>query len=207
MPNGVTLISEKGAPLSCAEVDANYLALLNRSNHIGTQSASTIHDLESAINSFTSLSTIQTSVSNLQDEVSDLQYQLMGQGGHLDSSLDALSSLINGEITALRSLVNINTSSINDLRDEDTNLHDRINEILASVGSDIGSLASLLQCLEDGTCTLVPRPPDNKGDLILGYDDETNNLVWGLPISLFCGSLVEGAFEIGKNSRLELGTF
>lgn len=207
MPNGVTLISEKGAPLSCAEVDANYLALLNRTNHMGTQPASSIYDLEAAVNSLTSLSTIQTNLSELEDQVSDFQYQLMGTGGHLNSSLNSLSSSLNTELSSLRSLINNNTNSITDLRVEDEALHTRIDSILSNVDGQIGSIASLLQCLEDGTCVLVPSPPENQGDLILGYDDETDALLWGLPISLFCGSLVAEAFEVGTNSRIDLGTF
>lgn len=205
MPNGVTLISEKGAPLSCAEVDANYLALLDRGNHIGTQSASTIYDLEATVNSFTSLSNISTNLTGLISQVADLQYQLMGDGGHLDSSLSSLTNNFNSELSSLRSLVNSNTNSITSLHQEDIAINERIDNLLGEVNADIGSLSSLLECLEDGSCMMVPAPPDGQGDLFLGYDDETNTLAWGLPLSLFCGSLVSNAFDVGQNSRIQMG--
>jgi hypothetical protein len=207
MPNGVTLISEKGAPLSCAEVDANYLALLDRGNHMGTQSASTIYDLESTVSSFTNIGNLQTNLTDLMSQVADLQYQVMADGGHLDITINSLESSIADDLSTIRASINTNSNNISLLQEEDINLHTRIDNLLAGVELDIASIEDLLQCLEDGTCVLVPSPPDEQGDLLLGYDDETNALVWGLPIHLFCGPIIEQAFEIGKNSRLDLGTF
>lgn len=205
MPNGVILISEKGAPLSCAEVDANYLALLDRGNHLGTQSASTIHDLETTVGSFTTISNLQINVNDLLSQVADLQDQLMGEEGHLTVTINNLESSIQDDLAALRASVNTNTNDITLLKAEDINLNTRIDNLASQLNADIDSVESLIQCLEDGTCLLVPSPPDERGDLVLGYDDDTNTLVWGLPLSLYCGPLIDKAFSVGEDSHLEMG--
>lgn len=205
MPNGVLLISEKGAPLSCAEVDSNYLALLDRGNHMGTQSASTIHDLETTVGSFTTINNMQTTLTDLTDQLGDLQHQVMGVGGHVDLTINALESSIQSDLDAIRASINTNSNDITDLKAEDVAINTRIDNLSTELGLNIGTIGNLLQCLEDGTCLLVPSPPDERGDLVLGYDDDTNSLVWGLPLSLYCGPIREDAFAVGTDSHLELG--
>lgn len=206
MPNNVLLIGEKGAPLTCAEADSNYLALLDRGNHTGVQSASTIYDLSSTISALPNIQNIESNITQLTSQVNDLQEQVLGQDGHVSYLIQQASSLLGDDIADLRTLIESNTTSITHLVAEDTAIHTEIDQLREALEDDVNHISDTLQCLEDGTCLLVPSPPDEQGDLFLGYDDETNALIWGLPISLFCGPLVEEAFPVGKHSSVQLGT-
>lgn len=206
MPNSITLISEVGRPLTCAEVDNNWLQSLNRANHTGTQAAATIYDLPTAVMTIPGIQSITSTLTQLNGQITDLQEQVLGQQGYVSTLVNNLRADLTEDITNLTTLVNQHSTQIGALQARDITLQAAIDALRVSVDDNIDDIDGTIQCLRDGTCLLVPVPPDEQGDLVLGYDDETNALVWGLPLSLFCGPLIEGAFPVGGRSNLQLGT-
>jgi len=67
-------ISAKGAPLTCAEHDENIDRLLDRANHTGFQSATTIYDLPSFLENLEIMQDTMNDIKGLEDQVSDLQH-------------------------------------------------------------------------------------------------------------------------------------
>jgi hypothetical protein len=206
LPNGVLLISEKGSPLSCTDVDNNYLSLLQRGNHQGTQAASTIYDLAQAVLTIPAIQSLTSSLNQVNSQISDLQEQVLGQQGHVATAINILRTDLTEDITDLRSLVNQHTVQINGLLAADSVINQRIDSLVLSTNTSIDEIDEVIDCIRIGDCLLVPRPPDNQGDLLLGYDDDTNTIVWGLPLRLFCGPFVDGAFPVGGTTNLQLGT-
>jgi hypothetical protein len=193
--------------MSCAEVDSNWLALQQRANHVGTQSASTIYDLAQTVATIPAIQGLTSSLLQITNQISDLQEQVLGQQGHVANSINILRAEITEDTSDLRALVNQHTVQINGLLAQDTLINNRINLLQTSLNTSVDDIDDVIDCIRVGNCLLVPRPPDNQGDLLLGYDDETNTLVWGLPLSLFCGPFIDVAFPVGADANLQLGTF
>lgn len=203
----ITYISSVGRALTCAEVDQNFREFTQRANHTGTQSASTIYDLGQAVSALPPIQSLTSSITQLNSQISDLQNQVLGQQGHVANSINILRSELTGDISDLRTIVNQHTIQINGLLAADTSINNRINLLGTNLNTSIDAIDDVIDCIRIGNCLLVPRPPDNQGDLLLGYDDQTNTLVWGLPLSLFCGPFIDVAFPVGTNANIELGTF
>lgn len=67
-------------PLTCFEFDNNFREALKRENHTGTQLASSISDLESAISQFNTIINLQTCCTTLTNQLNTLRDDLFGAG-------------------------------------------------------------------------------------------------------------------------------
>lgn len=101
-------------PLTCAEFDNNFREALKRENHTGTQSASTISDLDTAVDALQTVVDLKACCSTLGTRITTLENDLFGDG--------QLSSIIADLQAQLQNILNdiegyLDTSSvINDIR-------------------------------------------------------------------------------------------
>lgn len=207
MPNNVLLISEKGAPLNCNEVDNNYLALLNRANHTGVQPASSIFDLASAVMLVPGIQSIQTDLNTLRSTLQTLSNDVLGQSGYVATLVNNLRTTVQTDITNLTTNLQQTNLTITSLTAADTSLSNRINDLRNDLNEALQDLSILLSGLQNNTSTLIPTPPDDIGDLILTYDDSADRIRWRIPSVINCGPFIERAWAVGEDTRIVLGSF
>ena len=79
-------------PLGCADYDWNMDAVIQRSNHVGTQLAATISDFCTAVSQCSIITNHEGRITTLETNFANLYSDFYGAGGYLDNKL---SSIIN----------------------------------------------------------------------------------------------------------------
>lgn len=72
--------SQLNRPLTCADLDSNIDATLDRANHTGQQPASTISDFSTAVQNLAVITALQTCCTTLTAEIDQLQQDIFGEG-------------------------------------------------------------------------------------------------------------------------------
>jgi uncharacterized coiled-coil protein SlyX len=150
-------VSEKGAPLTCAEHDENINRLLDRSNHTGTQSASTIHDLAVYLANSSSLSGLTTQLTNLQSLVSSLQDDVLAPGGHVNSLISQLQSAYTSADNLINNRLNSYEARITGLETGHSNqqgLIDNLNQRVNTLTTDTATNTQAIDALDTQVSTL-----------------------------------------------------
>ncbi len=106
--------SQLNRPLTCAEYDANLDATLDRANHTGVQSATTIYDLYETVDGYDFILALKKCCQELWDALDQLRDDLFGEG-----ELAAIIERLRQELLAL---IYELTQDLESLRQELNNL-------------------------------------------------------------------------------------
>ncbi len=137
--------SQLSRPLTCAEYDGNLDATLDRSNHLGTQSALTIYNLEEVVGEFDFISALQACCTSLTGQLAQLQQDLFGQG-QLSSILDSLR-------TELLTITDGLTANVVSLQTSLASLTGRV----TTLENNYGPLVTSVQTLSSSVSTLTSQ--------------------------------------------------
>lgn len=134
-------ISEQGRALTCDEYDNNLDILRDRANHTGTQSCSTINDLDSCLITSTTVATINTSIGQNTTRIVNLENTLSASGS-IANDLNSLEASLIADI-------NENRASITTLETDVDNLEIRV----SGVESNLVSLTNVVTLNNNTTTT------------------------------------------------------
>ena len=144
----------QNSPLTCEQFDSTLDALLDRSNHTGTQSASTIYDLSSTVQAFSFIQSLLSCCSTLTTDLDNLRTDLFGQGE------------LNTIISTLRNQLLQNISDLQSQLDSLNNSLTSSGTSLSGLAASITSLSQQIQGLQNQkanvnspTLTGIPRAP------------------------------------------------
>lgn len=180
-------VSQKGAPLTCPEHDANIDRLLDRANHTGTQSASTIYDLPSYIQNLNFLTTLNGAIEDINSNIQDLQHEVLGTGGHVDTLLKGMEMAYKEADLALHNRLSNVEEDVLDLSNTDITLQNlisgltnRANGVDSTLNQQQGRLDSLDNRLDNQT---------NNVETLDARVDDLEGLLGGTDISTLLGDL------------------
>lgn len=175
-------VSEKGVPLTCAEHDENINRLLDRSNHTGTQSASTIHDLPIFLSNSSTVSGLTTQLANLTSLVESLQEDVLAPGGHVDSLISQLEAAYTSADTAINNRLNSSDSRLTSLETGHSNqqgLIDNLNQRVNTLTTANQANTQAIQDLDnqvDSRFAPLETGHSNQQSLIDNLNQRVNNL-------------------------------
>jgi hypothetical protein len=142
----------KGSPLTCAELDNNFLEAANRANHTGTQAANTIYDLSDTVRAFAFIADMLADIAALENELEELRDDLFGDG-ELQQIIANLQQLVNnlinnlaavvGELTIIRNLqtcCDTNTTAISGLQSQFTTLSNQLTAQIATINATVSAI-------------------------------------------------------------------
>ena len=148
----IILSVSKGSPLTCAELDNNFLEAANRANHTGTQAANTIYDLSDTVRAFAFIADMLADIATLENELEELRDDLFGDG-ELQQIINNIQQLVNdlinnlaaavGELTIIQNLqtcCDTNTTAISGLQTQFTTLSNQLTAQIATINATINAL-------------------------------------------------------------------
>jgi len=144
----------QNTPLDCNSLDDNFIAVLDRSLHQGTQLASTISDLYTTVDNYDFIIALQQCCGNLTQQLQDLQDSIFGDG-ELATLITNLRNELLLEIAELLTDLNALTLRVNT---SETNIA-TINSSLVSITSSITGLANSKANIDNPIFTGVPKAP------------------------------------------------
>jgi hypothetical protein len=148
----IILSVSKGSPLTCAELDNNFLEAANRANHTGTQAANTIYDLSDTVRAFAFIADMLADIATLENELEELRDDLFGDG-ELQQLIEYMQQLINdlindlaaliGELTIIKNLqtcCDTNTTAISGLQSQFTTLSNQLTAQIATINATVSAI-------------------------------------------------------------------
>lgn len=148
----IILSVSKGSPLTCAELDNNFLEAANRANHTGTQAANTIYDLSDTVRAFAFIADMLADIATLENELQELRDDLFGDG-ELQRIIRNLQQLVNdlinnlaavvGELTIIKNLqtcCDTNTTAISGLQTQFTTLSNQLTAQIATINATVSAI-------------------------------------------------------------------
>ena len=148
----IILSVSKGSPLTCAELDNNFLEAANRANHTGTQAANTIYDLSDTVRAFAFIADMLADIATLENELEELRNDLFGDG-ELQQIINNLRQLVNdlinnlaaavGELTIIQNLqtcCDTNTTAISGLQTQFTTLSNQLTAQIATINATVSAI-------------------------------------------------------------------
>lgn len=148
----IILSVSKGSPLTCAELDNNFLEAANRANHTGTQAANTIYDLSDTVQAFAFIADMLADIATLENELEELRDDLFGDG-ELQQIIDNIQQLVNdlinnlaaavGELTIIQNLqtcCDTNTTAISGLQTQFTTLSNQLTAQIDTINSTVSDI-------------------------------------------------------------------
>lgn len=144
----------QSTPLTCDQLDSNFDTIRDRSNHTGTQLASTISDLESTVEGYDFITDLKDCCDDLNSQFDSLQDTLFGDGeltaiiNDLKNQFDDDIAGLSTDLSELISRVTILESSVS-----------LINSNISSLSSSVVGLQNTKANINNPTLTGVPRAP------------------------------------------------
>jgi polyhydroxyalkanoate synthesis regulator phasin len=148
----IILSVSKGSPLTCAELDNNFLEAANRANHTGTQAANTIYDLSDTVRAFAFIADMLADIATLENELQELRDDLFGDG-ELRRIIENIQQLVNdlinnlaaviGELTIIKNLqtrCDTNTTAISGLQSQFTTLSNQLTAQIATINATVSAI-------------------------------------------------------------------
>jgi polyhydroxyalkanoate synthesis regulator phasin len=152
----IILSVSKGSPLTCAELDNNFLEAANRANHTGTQAANTIYDLSDTVRAFAFIADMLADIATLENELEELRDDLFGDG-ELQQLIEYMQQLINDLINDLAALIGETTiiidlqtccdtltTAISDLQAQFTTLSNQLTAQIATINATVNDINNRL---------------------------------------------------------------
>lgn len=97
-------ISSQNRPLTCDEYDTNLDIVIDRANHVGTQSCNTINDLDSCLVNAPTITGLTTIINQTTTRVSNLENTLSASGS-IANDLNTLESALTADINQNRASI------------------------------------------------------------------------------------------------------
>jgi len=157
----IILSVSKGSPITCAELDNNFLEAANRANHTGTQAANTIYDLSDTVRAFAFIADMLADIATLENELEELRDDLFGDG-ELQQLIEYMQQLINdlindlaaliGELTIiidLQTCCDTLTTAISDLQAQFTTLSNQLTAQIATINATVNDLQTQFTTLSN----------------------------------------------------------
>ena len=157
----IILSVSKGSPITCAELDNNFLEAANRANHTGTQAANTIYDLSDTVRAFAFIADMLADIATLKNELEELRDDLFGDG-ELQQLIEYMQQLINdlindlaaliGELTIiidLQTCCDTLTTAISDLQAQFTTLSNQLTAQIAAINATVSDLQTQFTTLSN----------------------------------------------------------
>ena len=148
----IILSVSKGSPLTCTELDNNFLEAANRANHTGTQAANTIYDLSDTVRAFAFIADMLADIATLENELQELRDDLFGDG-ELQQIIANIQQLVNdlinnlaavvGELTIIQNLqacCDTNTTAISGLQTQFTTLSNQLTAQIATINATFSNI-------------------------------------------------------------------
>jgi polyhydroxyalkanoate synthesis regulator phasin len=148
----IILSVSKGSPLTCAELDNNFLEAANRANHTGTQAANTIYDLSDTVRAFAFIADMLADIATLENELQELRDDLFGDG-ELRRIIENIQQLVNdlinnlaaviSELTIIKNLqtrCDTNTTAISGLQSQFTTLSNQLTAQIATINATVSAI-------------------------------------------------------------------
>ncbi len=164
-------ISDQGSPLGCQQYDSNLDAVIERQNHIGTQTCDTISDLEECVEEFDFIQALKDQLLLLKDRIQQVENELFGDGD-LGEILNQLRQDLEGRISALESDVDdLQTgqrtaeNSIKSLEANLAALQELVNFQFNNLNTNINSLRQIYDALNASFQTMQTLINRFRGDL------------------------------------------
>ena len=152
----IILSVSKGSPITCAELDNNFLEAANRANHTGTQAANTIYDLSDTVRAFAFIADMLADIATLENELEELRDDLFGDG-ELQQLIEYMQQLINDLINDLAALIGETTiiidlqtccdtltTAISDLQAQFTTLSNQLTAQIATINATVNDINNRL---------------------------------------------------------------
>jgi len=150
----LTLRGNQNTPLDCQTLDNNFLAVLDRSLHTGTQLSSTISDLYTTVENYDFIAALQQCCTELTNQLTNLQDSIFGDG-ELSVLINNLRNDLLLEITQLQADLTALTLRVTTA---ETNIA-TINSSLVSISNSITSLQNSKANINSPTFTGIPKAP------------------------------------------------
>ena len=157
----IILSVSKGSPITCAELDNNFLEAANRANHTGTQAANTIYDLSDTVRAFAFIADMLADIATLENELEELRDDLFGNG-ELQQIINNLQQLVNnlinniaaavGELTIIQNLeacCDTNTTAISGLQSQFTTLSNQLTAQIGTINATVSALQTQFTTLSN----------------------------------------------------------
>lgn len=140
-------ISQAGRPLTCDEHDDNLDRLRDRANHTGTQSCTTISDLDVCLATSSTITTINSELGTQDTRIGSLETALQS-GGSIQTDLQNLQNDLENQINTVQLGVNQNTTNINNNDVDIAANAAEIDAVSNALSIDIGALGTRLTTAE-----------------------------------------------------------
>lgn len=181
----------QSSPLSCDDLDDNFDALRERSNHLGTQLASTISDLRTTVQGYDFIIALQQCCDNLNQQLVDLQVSVFGDG-ELSTLINALQSELFQDLSAIQ-------TDLNALKNRVTTAEGNISAINTSISSLSNSVVNLQNTkanINNPNFTGIPTAPtpiSGSGSTQIATVGYVNSVAAGvtIPSSIPIGAILE----------------
>lgn len=182
--------------MSCSEHDSNIDALLDRRNHTGTQSASTIYDLKTTVLRWPEIEALMQGNESLVTQLQSLRDEVFSSTGHVQQLINNLETRLNAalstEVSRINTLVSqltSLTSQVNELKEDLQGESTRIDNLSSRItANDVDNNALWDAIGGRGTNRLMlPQPrwqgevPGKSNILFLQYDTLMNVVYWAPP--------------------------
>lgn len=154
--------SQVDRPLTCAEYDSNLDATLDRANHTGTQSATTIYDLYETVDDYDFIKALKKCCQDLKDQLDQLKRDLFGEG--------ELSRLLDRLRQELLQMIEDLTRELEDLKARVVRLENNYTALLSSIQAINLAITNLRNALDakanidSPTFIGIPRAPQPGAD-------------------------------------------
>lgn len=181
--------------LTCSELDNNFAEFINRSNHVGTQPASSISDLEDAIKNFNTIIDLKSCCLDLTNRVDVIEATVDIQT-ILNLFQNQYDEFVNNIDTALSNstLINSLSSDIINIQLNISNLFNTSNSLqdqIDTVNTDIDNLETQVAALSGTGGSLGTRVTAAEND-IDALETLTGGSVTSLANNITPGILVRG---------------
>ena len=147
---------QKGSPLTCAELDNNYTALLERSNHTGSQLAATISDFGNAVANLQLIMDLLSCCDSLTTQINSLFNDINGGTGsiaiqllNLRAELLGEISRLDGRIDTIQSVVNTAIARVNSVESQLNSITNSYNSLTSNLSGVLASITNLQQATGD----------------------------------------------------------
>lgn len=180
-------VSAKGAPLTCEEHDANIDRYLDRANHTGFQSASTIYDLPLFLSNLGVMKDMVGDINKLESQIEDLQHEVLGTGGHVDTLIKALEIAYKEADLSLDNRLKDVEESVIDLKNEDIVLYNLINNLTTKTNELENDITNHDNAINSINNDLVDKGKEIEG--LIEQLDGIESLLGGTSMSTILGDL------------------
>ena len=189
----ITYRRNQSVPISCEDLDNNFDALRERTNHVGFQLASTISDLKVTVEGYDFILALQQCCTDLTIQLADLQESLFGDG-ELSTIVNNLRNELLQEIAELQTDLTALTGRVTTAESNIVSINTNITALNSSVVNLQNTKANINSPSFTGV-PLAPTPisgsPSGQIATVGFVNNIINQVIASLPDQLPLGTILE----------------